>query len=76
MNYGINTKGSRIQAAERRTTIYRSLKNLEHRGLVVKIRCGLVALTEDGYKTAKRLEKKRWGGQPWSSHALNTRDRD
>ena len=41
------------------TTIYRSLKNLEHRRLVVKIRRGLVALTEDGYKTAKKLEKKR-----------------
>jgi len=41
------------------TTIYRSLKNLEHRGLVLKIRRGLVALTEDGYKTAKKLRKKR-----------------
>jgi len=41
------------------TTIYRSLKNLEHRRLVVKIRRGLVALTEDGYKTVKKLEKKR-----------------
>ena len=41
------------------TTIYRSLKNLEHRGLVLKIRRGLVALTEDGYRTAKKLEKKR-----------------
>jgi DNA-binding MarR family transcriptional regulator len=40
------------------TTIYRSIKNLEHRGLALKIRRGLVALTEGGYKTAKKLEKK------------------
>lgn len=40
------------------TTIYRSLKNLEHRGFVVKIRRGLVALTEDGYKAIKKLAKK------------------
>jgi predicted transcriptional regulator len=41
------------------TTIYRSLKNLEHRRFVVKVRRGLVALTEDGYKTVKKLQKKR-----------------
>ena len=41
------------------TTIYRSLKSLEHRGLVLKIRRGLVALTEDGYETVKKLRKKR-----------------
>ena len=40
------------------TTIYRSLKNLERRGLVPKIRRGLVALTEAGYKTVKKQRKK------------------
>jgi len=41
------------------TTIYRSIKNLEGRHLVLKIRRGLVALTEDGYKTVKKLSKKK-----------------
>jgi len=40
------------------TTVYRSLKGLEQRGFVVKIRRGLVALTENGYKTIKKLAKK------------------
>jgi len=40
------------------TTVYRSLKNLEQREFVVKIRRGLVALTEDGYKAIKKLAKK------------------
>jgi len=32
------------------TTVYRSLKSLGQRGFVVKIRRGLVALTEGGYR--------------------------
>lgn len=40
------------------TTVYRSLKNLEKRGFVVKIRRGLMALTENGYKATKKLAKK------------------
>ena len=40
------------------TTVYRSLKNLEKRGFVVKIRRGLMALTENGYKAIKKLAKK------------------
>ena len=40
------------------TTVYRSLKNLEKRGFVVKIRRGLMALTENGYKATKKLTKK------------------
>jgi DNA-binding MarR family transcriptional regulator len=41
------------------TTIYRSIKNLEGRRLVLKIRRGLVALTEEGYETVKKQGKKR-----------------
>ena len=40
------------------TTVYRSLKNLGQRGFVVKIRRGLVALTEEGYKAIKKLAKR------------------
>jgi DNA-binding MarR family transcriptional regulator len=40
------------------TTVYRSLKNLEKRGFVVKIRRGIMALTENGYKAIKKLAKK------------------
>jgi len=40
------------------TTVYGSLKSLGQRGFVVKIRRGLVALTEDGYKMIKKLAKK------------------
>lgn len=40
------------------TTVYRSLKNLEHRGFVFKIRRGLVVLTENGYKAVKKPAKK------------------
>jgi predicted transcriptional regulator len=40
------------------TTVYRSLKNLEQKGFVVKIRRGLVALTENGYKAVKKPAKK------------------
>ena len=40
------------------TTVYRSLENLESKGFVVKIRRGLVALTEGGYRAIKKPEKK------------------
>jgi len=40
------------------TTIYRSIKNLESQGLALKIRRGLVVLTEDGYKTIKGKARK------------------
>jgi len=47
------------QVKRTQTTVYRSLKSLEQKGLAVKIRRGLVALTEKGYGTVKKLAKKR-----------------
>jgi Mn-dependent DtxR family transcriptional regulator len=41
-----------------RATVYRFLKRLESRGFVVKIRRGLVALTEKGYRATKKPAKK------------------
>jgi len=55
----ISPKQLAAQLKRTQTTIYRSLKNLESRHLVVKIRRGLVALTEKGYKKVKKQGKKR-----------------
>ena len=55
----VSPKQLSVQLKRTQTTIYRSLKNLEKKNLVVKIRRGLVALTEEGYEKVKKLGKKR-----------------
>ena len=54
----VSPKQLASQLKRTQTTIYRSLNNLRDRGLVVKIRRGLVAITEKGFETVRKLSKK------------------